>query len=142
MKKITVIDGHGGKLGGQLIKAIAEKFPDLPLFAVGTNSAATAAMLKCGAKTGATGENAVIVACKKSDVIIGPIGIVIADALFGEITPPMAVAVGQADAVRILLPVNKCDNFVAGIGDLSTSQLLSDAIKKLTQILDETSSVS
>ena len=71
MTRITIIDGYGGKLGGQLVKAIAEKYPDLPLLAVGTNSTATAAMLKCGAKNGATGENAVLVACKKSDVIIG-----------------------------------------------------------------------
>ena len=136
MTRITVIDGHGGKLGGQLVKAITEKYPDLPLTAVGTNSTATAAMLKCGAKTGATGENAVIVACKKSDVIIGPIGIVIADALFGEITPAMAAAVGQADAVRILLPVNKCDNLIAGTGNLTTAQILSDAMEKLAQILE------
>lgn len=135
MKRITVIDGHGGKLGAQLVKAIAEKYPDFPLMAVGTNSAATAAMLKCGAKSGATGENAVIVACKKSDVIMGPIGIVIADALFGETTPAMSVAVGQADAVRILLPVNKCDNFIAGVGELSTSQILSDAMDKLAEVL-------
>lgn len=135
MKRITVIDGHGGKLGGQLVKAIIEKYPDAPLMAIGTNSAATAAMLKCGAKVGATGENAVIVACKKSDVIIGPIGIVIADALFGEITPAMAVAVGQADAVRILLPVNKCDNLIAGTGGLSTGQILTDAMDKLSDIL-------
>jgi hypothetical protein len=136
MEQITVIDGHGGKLGAQLVKSIVEKYPELPLFAVGTNSAATAAMLKCGAKIGATGENAVIVACKKSDIIMGPIGIVIADALFGEITPAMAVAVGQADAVRILLPVNKCDNLIAGTGGLSTGQILSDAIDKLAQILE------
>jgi len=135
MTRITVIDGHGGKLGGQLVKTISEKYPDLPLTAVGTNSAATAAMLKCGAKIGATGENAVLVACKKSDVIIGPIGIVIADALYGEVTPAMAVAVGQADAVRILLPVNKCDNLIAGTDNLSTGQILSDAMEKLSAVL-------
>ena len=136
MTRITVIDGHGGKLGSQLVKAVTEKYPDLPLMVVGTNSVATAAMLKCGAKNGATGENAVIVACKKSDVIIGPIGIVIADALYGEITPSMAAAVGQADAVRILLPVNKCDNLIAGTGNLTTAQILSDAMDKLAQVLE------
>ncbi len=135
MTRITVIDGHGGKLGGQLVKAISEKYPDLPLMVVGTNSSATAAMLKCGAKSGATGENAVIVACKKSDVIIGPIGIVIADALFGEITPAMAVAVGRSDAVRILLPVSKCENLIAGASGLSTGQLLSDAMEKLAGVI-------
>jgi len=137
--RVTVIDGHGGKLGGQLVKAIAEQYPDISLMVIGTNSAATAAMLKCGAKIGATGENAVLAACKKSDVIIGPIGIVIADALYGEVSPAMAVAIGQADAIRILLPVNKCENIVAGVSDLSTAQILTDAMTKLSSILKNAS---
>ena len=69
-------------------------------------------------------------------MIIGPIGIVIADALFGEITPQMGVAVGQADAVRILLPVNKCDNLVAGIPDVSTAAILEDVIEKVRKIVE------
>jgi hypothetical protein len=88
-------------------------------------------MLKAGAHQAATGENPVIVACRKADVIIGPIGIVIADAMFGEVTPKMAVTVAQADAVRILLPVNKCDNLVAGVPDLSMSTLIADVMVKL-----------
>ena len=88
-------------------------------------------MLKAGAHQAATGENPVIVACRKADVIIGPIGIVIADSLMGEITPKMAVAVGQADATRILLPVNKCDNLVAGIAKPSVSSLIEDVMVKL-----------
>ena len=88
-------------------------------------------MLKAGAHQASTGENPVVVACRKADVIIGPIGIVIADALFGEVTPKMAMAVGQADAVRILLPVNKCDNLVAGVPDLSMTTLIEDVIVKL-----------
>ena len=104
--------------------------------AVGTNATATAAMLKAGADQAATGENPVTVACRKTDVIIGPIGIVIADALFGEITPKMAVAVGQADAVRILLPVNKCDNLVAGIPNVSTAAILEDVIAKVRNMIE------
>ena len=88
-------------------------------------------MLKAGAHQAATGENPVIVACRKADVIIGPIGIVIADSLMGEITPKMAVAVGQADATRILLPVNKCDNLVAGIAKPTVSSLIEDVMVKL-----------
>ena len=128
---ILVMDGQGGQLGSQLIKAISANFKEAKIMAVGTNAIATAAMLKAGAHQGATGENPVIVACRKADVIIGPIGMVIADAMFGEVTPKMAMAVAQADAVRILLPVNKCDNLVAGVPDLSMATLIGDVIVKL-----------
>lgn len=129
--KILIIDGQGGQLGGQIIKAIRGEFADADITAIGTNAVATATMLKAGAHQAATGENPVIVACRKADVIIGPIGIVIADSLMGEITPKMAVAVGQADATRILLPVNKCDNLVAGIAKPSVSSLIEDVMVKL-----------
>ena len=132
---ILVIDGQGGLLGGQLIKLMRENFKGMNIIAVGTNATATSTMLKAGADQAATGENPVIVACRKADVIIGPIGIVIADSLWGEITPQMAVAVGQADAVRILLPINKCDNLVAGISDLSMTTILNDVILKIKEIL-------
>ena len=81
------------------------------------------------------GENPVIVACRKADIIIGPIGIIIADSLVGEITPQMAIAVGQANAVRILLPLNKCDNLVAGVTDLSIATILEDVILKVKGII-------
>lgn len=129
--KILIIDGQGGQLGGQIIKAIRGEFADADITAIGTNAVATATMLKAGAHQAATGENPVIVACRKADVIIGPIGIVIADSLMGEITPKMAVAVGQADVTRILLPVNKCDNLVAGIAKPSVSSLIEDVMVKL-----------
>ena len=128
---ILIIDGQGGQLGGQIIKAIRTEFADADITAIGTNAVATAAMLKAGAHQAATGENPVIVACRKADVIIGPIGIVIADSLMGEVTPKMAVAVGQADAKRILLPVNKCDNLVAGIAKPTVSSLIEDVMAKL-----------
>lgn len=132
---ILVIDGQGGHLGGQLIKLLKENFKDCKLVAVGTNATATSTMLKAGADQAATGENPVIVACRKANIIIGPIGIVIADSLWGEITPKMAVAIGQADAVRILLPVNKCDNIVAGGSNLSTTAILNDVITKIKEIM-------
>ena len=128
---ILVIDGQGGQLGSQLVKAILQQMNEAKVMAVGTNAIATAAMLKAGAHQASTGENPVVVACRKADVIIGPIGIVIADAMFGEVTPKMAVTVAQADAVRILLPVNKCDNLVAGVPDLSMSTLIADVMVKL-----------
>ena len=132
---ILVVDGQGGQLGGQLIKAILANFPDNKVIAVGTNATATATMLKAGAHQAASSENPVVVACRKADVIIGPIGIVVADAMFGEITPTMAVAVGQADAVKILLPVNKCENLVAGVPDLTVATLISDVVAKLRGII-------
>lgn len=133
--KILVIDGQGGQLGSQLIKAINEKFPQTEIMAVGTNAVATAAMLKNGAKAAATGENPVLVACRSADIIIGPIGIVIADSLFGEITPAMAVAVGQSRAAKILIPVNKCENLVAGVQNLGVSALIEDALAKLQTLI-------
>ena len=133
---ILVIDGQGGQLGGQIIKSLKVNFEDIKITAVGTNASATATMLKSGADQAATGENPVVVACRKADVIIGPIGIVIADSLLGEITPQMAVAVGQADAVKILLPVNKCDNLVAGITQVSTAAILEDVIEKVKKVLE------
>ena len=132
--RILVIDGQGGQLGAQIIKSVKSKIAGAEITAVGTNSAATLAMLKAGADNAATGENPVKVACRSADVIIGPVGIVIADSLFGEITPDMAVAIGQADAVRILVPMNKCENQVAGVPDLSTAALINDVTGKLAKL--------
>lgn len=133
--KLLIIDGQGGQLGAQLIKAIMSRFTDMKIMAVGTNATATAAMLKAGAKQAATGENPVIVACRKADVIIGPIGIVIADAMYGEVTERMAVAVGQADATRILIPINKCENLIAGVSDTSMSAMIEDTLVKLAKLI-------
>ena len=132
---LIVIDGQGGHLGAQLVKEITAQFPFLRVTAIGTNAVATATMLKAGAHSAATGENPVVVACRKADVIIGPIGIVIADSLLGEVTEKMALAVSRADAVRILIPLNKCENLVAGVSNLNTGALIADAISKLNQIV-------
>ena len=134
---ILVIDGQGGQLGSQIIKEIIAKHPETDIMAVGTNTVATAAMIKSGAKKAATGENPIIVACRKADVIIGPVGIVIADSLFGEITPKMSVAIGQRDASKILIPVNKCENLVAGVPNLTVSALIEDALAKLQMIIEK-----
>lgn len=131
---ILVIDAHGGGIGRQLVTAIKANRPDAVITAVGTNSAATSAMLKAGADHAATGENATVVNSRKADVIIGPIGIVIADALFGEITPRMAAAVAQSDAKRLLIPVNHCDNIVVGVSDLNLSRLIQAVIDELDHL--------
>ena len=136
---ILIIDGQGGQLGAQIIKAITSNFEGVNLTAVGTNAIATTAMLKAGAKNAATGENPVVVASRKADVIIGPVGIVIADSLMGEITSEMAVAVGKADAVRILIPINKCDNLIAGVPNLNAGALIEDAVSKLRDVMDNKS---
>ena len=131
---ILVIDAQGGGIGKQVVTAIKEKIDGASIVAVGTNSAATAAMRKAGADFSATGENAVVVNSRKADVIIGPVGIVIADSLWGEITPKMAIAIGQSDAVRILIPVNHCNNVVAGVKDLGITELVKDVVDKLSKI--------
>lgn len=132
--KILVIDAKGGGIGKQLIAAIKEKLPKSTVTAVGTNSIATSAMLNAGADNAATGENAVVVGCRWADVIVGPIGIVIADSLHGEITPTMAVAVGQSTAKRVLIPINHCENIVAGISELTIGRLIEEAVTELIKI--------
>ncbi len=133
---ILVIDAQGGGIGRQLVSAIKKNLPDAVITAVGTNVAATSAMMKAGADHAATGENAVVVGCRKADVIVGPIGIVIADALYGEITPVMAQAAARSRAKRILIPINQCDNIVVGVEDLSIGKLLQDVIRELRKTVD------
>ena len=133
---VVIIDGQGGQIGAQLVKEITAQFSNVTLTAIGTNAVATATMIKAGAKSAATGENPVIVACRKADVIVGPIGIVIADSMLGEVTPKMAVAIAQANAARILIPMNRCDNLVAGVSNLNTASLIADAISKLHGVID------
>lgn len=132
--EILVIDAQGGGIGKQVVSAIKKRYPEQRIMAVGTNSAATSAMLKAGADNAATGENAVIVCSRKADVIIGPIGIVIADALYGEITAAMAVAVGQSSARRILIPVNHCENFVVGVSEIATGALIEKAVDEVGKL--------
>lgn len=132
--KVLVIDGQGGGLGRQLVSALAAACPEAELTAVGTNSLAANAMLKAGASRAATGENAVVVNCRHANVIVGPIGIVIADALLGEITPAMAAAVCQSGARRVLVPINHCENYVVGVPDQPVSQLVAAAAQKVKEL--------
>ena len=134
MRKVVIIDGQGGRMGRLLIERIRGTGQECEIRAIGTNSIATAAMLKAGADTGATGENPVIVACRDADVILGPVGIVIADSLQGEVTPAMAAAVGQSRARRLLLPVNHCSNVIVGIRELSMAQLIDEAVRLLGEL--------
>ncbi len=133
---ILIIDGQGGKIGKQIIEAIKARFNNVEITAIGTNSIATATMLKGGADNGATGENPVAVCSRNADIIIGPIGIVIADSLLGEITPEMALAIGRSKAVKVLIPVNKCDNIIVGVPDLSVAKLITDTVNIVEQLLN------
>ena len=135
--KIVVIDGQGGRMGALLcekIKKTSQNFPSgTELVAIGTNSAATAAMLKAGADCGATGENPVLVACRDADFI--PLGIIAADSLLGEVTPAMAVAVGSSPAQKLLLPVNRCNHHVIGVQDYSMARLTDEAVEELLSLI-------
>lgn len=132
---IVVIDAQGGGIGRQVIAAVRSRYPEITITAVGTNSLATSAMLKAGANQGASGENAVIVNCKNADIVIGPIGIVIADSMLGEITEKMAAAVAKSRAKRILIPMNRCDNLVVGVSAKGTGALIEDAVRCLEDVI-------
>ena len=131
--EILVVDAQGGGIGKQLVSAIKENIPDAVVTAVGANFAATSAMQKAGADNAATGENSVVVNARKADYIVGPIGIVIADALLGEITPTMAAAVAQSSAKRILIPMNHCDNIVVGVEGLNIGKMIKEVIKVIKE---------
>ena len=125
---ILVIDGQGGRLGRKLLEGIRKVCPDASITAVGTNSAATENMMNSGcANRLATGENAVIVACRTAGIIVGPFGIATADAMMGEISPSMANAVASSQAYRILIPMNLCGTYIAGVSKGSAA-ILEDAI--------------
>ena len=131
---IMVIDGQGGKMGKNIVEQLKKRFPENELLAIGTNSIATAAMLKAGADAGATGENPAIVGSRRADIIIGPMGIVIADSLLGEITPKMAVAIGQSSAKKVLIPVNRCQHFLVGCKELPLGEyvkLVAEEVEKI-----------
>lgn len=140
--KIVIIDGQGGALGKHLISAVKSAAASAgagaaEIIAVGTNSAATSAMMNGGADRGATGENPVIVACSDADIIVGPVGILCANAMLGEITPNMALAVGAARAVKILIPVSKCDIMIAGASDMSYGEYIKAAVRMVAGEIKE-----
>ena len=134
--KILVIDGQGGRIGAMLTAEINKILTEKDeLIAVGTNTLATAAMLKAGAVNAATGENPIVVNAKTADVIVGTIGIAVADALLGEITPKMAKAIGQSNALKILVPMNKCSVYVVGTKEISVSEAVMLAVEKIKELL-------
>lgn len=131
--RILIIDGQSGRLGAQIIEGLKKAGLAEPhtLVAVGTNALATGAMISAGASLGATGENPVVVQCRSADIIAGPIGITLADAMLGEVTPRMAAAVGQSAALRVLLPSDKCNTCVVGAAPMTRRQLIDAAVERI-----------
>lgn len=123
--KILIVDGQGGRIG----KAVAEQLVKAGLsndvIAVGTNAMATAAMIKAGVQ-GATGENPVVVNSRDADYIIGPMGIIASNALLGEITPAMALAITDSKAKKILIPMNRCNITVVGVEERTISEYINE----------------
>lgn len=135
--RIMVMDGQGGGVGRSLLEALKEHFPEAELIAVGTNATATANMMKSGVTSGATGENAVVYNSKRADVIMGPMGIVMADAMLGEITPTMAAAVASGDAKLVLIPMNKCHATIVGVESRRLGEYIAEAVDEIAKIFND-----
>ena len=129
--KIVVIDGQGGRLGQLLVEGIKARLPQVQVHALGTNSVATTAMLKAGADLGATGENPVVRGVMDADGVLGPVGIVVANAILGEVTPAMAEAVGSCRAKKFLIPMNSCGVLVAGVEEQPLPAYVAQAVEAL-----------
>lgn len=129
---VAVVDGQGGGMGRGLVESIKKKWPKLHVRAVGTNSLATSAMLRAGADDGATGENAVVFNARQADLLLGPIGILTPNGLLGEVSPAMAGAVGASEAVKILLPSQRCSIRLAA-GDPQPLQFYLDQALRLLE---------
>lgn len=137
MIKICVIDGQGGGIGSTIIKKIKEAYEErVEVIALGTNAIATAQMLKARANRGASGENAIMQTVKSVDVIIGPIGIIIAHAMMGEVTPGIAEAVAASPATKFLIPLSQENVKIIGIAEQPLPHLIEELIdSRLNQII-------
>ena len=129
--KIVVIDGQGGRLGRLLVEGVKARLPQAQVYALGTNTVATAAMLKAGADFGATGENPVLRGVADADGVLGPVGVVVANAILGEVTPAMAEAVGSCQAKKFLIPMNSCGVLVAGVEEQPLPAYVAQAVEAL-----------
>lgn len=137
---IMVVDGQGGGIGKALIERLKNAVgAEHELIAVGTNAMATMGMMKGGAKNIATGENAVIYNAKRADIIVGSIGIISANAMLGELSPAMAAAIGESDAVKILIPLNRCGLRVAGVATDSLPAMMDDAVRMVVDYINKNS---
>lgn len=134
---IVVMDAQGGGVGRLIIEGLKKAMPEQPIIAAGTNALATSAMLRAGADQGATGENAIVVCAGMADLILGPIGMVLCDAMLGEVTQRMAAAVGSSKAHRILIPISRCSTTIAGLPSLTMGEAVSAAVSSALAYLAE-----
>lgn len=134
--KIMVMDGQGGGVGRSLVEELHAKYPEAELIAVGTNATATSNMMRGGTAIGATGENAVVYNSSRVDVIVGPIGIIMANAMLGEITPRMAEAVASSDVPILLIPMSRCNVQVMGVGERKLTENIREAVEQLGALCD------
>lgn len=136
MLNIAVVDAQGGGLGASIVKSLADKYGErIKILALGTNAIATSAMMKSGATNCATGENAVCYNAARADVIIGGIGIIAASGMMGEITPAMAKAISESNAVKILIPISKCNIVIPGVSNLGLKELIDKAVEAVSSLL-------
>jgi len=136
--KIGIVDGQGGGIGSTVIRRLKEEFGEkIEIWALGTNAIATAAMMKSRANRGATGENAIIQSVAKVDIILGTISIVMAHAMMGELTPPMAAAIAASPAKKLLLPLSQENIEIIGIYKEPLPHLIDVMVKKLEKELME-----
>ncbi len=133
---VLIVDGQGGGVGKTLIAKLKKALPDLCIIAVGTNSIATSVMKKAGADIAATGENAVRVNARNAAIIAGPLGIIAADSLYGEITAQMANSIAASDAQKVLIPFNNCRIMVAGTNEKSAAPAIDDAVKTIINMVN------
>ena len=135
--RIVVIDGQGGGIGKSLVEQLKKKLPKEEILAIGVHSIATSNMLKAGADLGVTGENAIVYNCKNAKIITGPIGIIVANGLMGEITKEMAEAITASEAEKIFIPVARCSVKVAGIQEMSVGKYVEQAVEMIKQRLEQ-----
>ena len=131
---ILVIDAQGGGIGRQLVAKLIERIPEADIVAAGTNSMATNTMIKAGAKKAATGENAIRYCASQAKIITGPIGIIVANAMLGEISPAIAESVGSSTAPKVLIPTAHCNTIIAGTKALPVKDSIEDAVERIVRI--------
>jgi len=127
--KIAVVDGQGGGIGRIIVDKLKKELPpEVVIIALGTNAMATMQMLKAGADEGASGENAVIYNSARVDIIVGVIGIIVANAMMGELTPSMSLAISQSRAKKLLIPLNRCNVEIVGVRNEPLPNLIDNAV--------------
>lgn len=134
--RIAVIDGQGGGIGKLIVEKLRYTLGnEIEILALGTNALATSLMLKAGANEGASGENAILFNTSKVNIIMGTVGIVCANSMLGELTPVMAKAISESPAIKVLIPLNRCNIQIAGIKDEPLPHYIDDAINIIGNIL-------